>query len=470
MANLDIRSLLEDYFAHKDERDGEFQFQQTAGSLIDNIKEVQGPISAQDVAALENEINSLRYASSDKNWKGKPFADIMNDIIAIQKENLLGLQEVINLVASIKWNPQAVLSVDVGGSKAEWIKLVFSDFKVNLQNVEALTREIDPYPLHVLDKVFTNIQNFDEQSVFEYFKALNEAEFNYDMKLELLNVLATTHDSFEEGKFPLYYMKSQQLLKRKGFNDDDIADLFTHFDRLLENGWTIVDFFNSIDTVLKRCATGEEFLAIKNLKESFKTAADYRMKGKDLMTAINKTSAANPSGNNFSGLTKSINDSTLLNFGKSHVKGLEELLGEIASLNGWSGEQTSALRQDYQNVMQASKSSSNLIGKEVDSCNDDDIKRWVESFSGSGNQPPRAEKVAFVKKSFELFKGYTIRDIQLLSLLYLYKPEAGTLAQINTGEGKTAIIAMLATLFCLEGKKIDIGELHLRFPDLIVVF
>ncbi|MBN2676163.1 MAG: hypothetical protein JXR30_02815 [Alphaproteobacteria bacterium] len=42
--------------------------------------------------------------------------------------------------------------------------------------------------------------------------------------------------------------------------------------------------------------------------------------------------------------------------------------------------------------------------------------------------------------------------------MLLYKSSVGTLAQINTGEGKTAITAMLAVLHALDGKKVDIGK------------
>lgn len=53
---------------------------------------------------------------------------------------------------------------------------------------------------------------------------------------------------------------------------------------------------------------------------------------------------------------------------------------------------------------------------------------------------------------------YSPRDIQILALLILYKTQdsMGRLVQINTSEGKTIIIAMLAIIKVLEGHKVDI--------------
>ena len=54
--------------------------------------------------------------------------------------------------------------------------------------------------------------------------------------------------------------------------------------------------------------------------------------------------------------------------------------------------------------------------------------------------------------------GYEPRDIQLIALLFFLfkKANKGLIEQINTGEGKTIIIAFLAIIKALEGKKIDI--------------
>lgn len=54
--------------------------------------------------------------------------------------------------------------------------------------------------------------------------------------------------------------------------------------------------------------------------------------------------------------------------------------------------------------------------------------------------------------------NFQVRDIQLLSLiLFIEKqPESGRLLQINTGEGKSFIVQMLAAFQALNGRKVDI--------------
>ena len=54
--------------------------------------------------------------------------------------------------------------------------------------------------------------------------------------------------------------------------------------------------------------------------------------------------------------------------------------------------------------------------------------------------------------------GFEPRDIQIISLLFflLKNKDKGLIEQIFTGEGKTIIIAFLATIKALEGKKVDI--------------
>lgn len=67
-------------------------------------------------------------------------------------------------------------------------------------------------------------------------------------------------------------------------------------------------------------------------------------------------------------------------------------------------------------------------------------------------------RIAYVWRAMELFSGCKMRTIQVLSVILFYHLNAGRLAQIGTGEGKTFIIAMIAALFALDGRKVDIGE------------
>ncbi|CAF1614910.1 unnamed protein product, partial [Didymodactylos carnosus] len=66
--------------------------------------------------------------------------------------------------------------------------------------------------------------------------------------------------------------------------------------------------------------------------------------------------------------------------------------------------------------------------------------------------------MAVIKRAVEITTTFSPREIQLLSALIIINPEktSGRLSQINTGEGKTTIVAMLAAIKALEGHKIDI--------------
>lgn len=66
--------------------------------------------------------------------------------------------------------------------------------------------------------------------------------------------------------------------------------------------------------------------------------------------------------------------------------------------------------------------------------------------------------IPILMKACRIKFGYEPRDIQLISLLFfLFKDKKkGLIEQINTGEGKTIIIAFLAIIKALERKKIDI--------------
>lgn len=75
-----------------------------------------------------------------------------------------------------------------------------------------------------------------------------------------------------------------------------------------------------------------------------------------------------------------------------------------------------------------------------------------------GSEISQAERIAVIKRTAELISGFKVRDVQLLSVILLLNPtEAkGRLSQINTGEGKTMIISMIAAYHATQGSKVDV--------------
>lgn len=459
-SNIDNKKLIEDYLNQQDARDDEFRFLEIVGALLDNLEATRGGTEADDWLLLSEELKSIKLMASHPSWEGKPFPDIVDRLTVIQEDQLLSVRDVHDVLVTMKRNFGSELLEDKEVVKVKWMKLLFKSYNVQLKDVEALAKEIDLYPLNVLDRVFSKIESFDEESTLRFFKALNEADIDFCFKLELLdgsNGLSSTIKSFEEGEISLYYMKTQQLLAKRGFSESEIADIFKPLYQMLENDWTLIDFFTAVDVILRKCLIGEEVDAMRSLGNCFVIAIDYNIQGSDFLLTINQ--AINTETFKHEELERIFHDKSLTKFGGTHQKCLPELLRDIALANGWNDEQrVSNLMKDYESVMKALKSERSFIGKVVDSFTIDDVELWVKKFHEANIKPQRPEGVALVMKAFSLVKGYAIRDVQLLSLLLLYQSEVGTLAQVNTGEGKTAIIAMLACLFCLEGKKVDVGK------------
>jgi preprotein translocase subunit SecA len=136
----------------------------------------------------------------------------------------------------------------------------------------------------------------------------------------------------------------------------------------------------------------------------------------------------------------------LKQFPKSHFKSLDELLEELTDLNETLKLD---LRKEFMKIVESRK--------DTEKFEESHIKKWAQEIKEDKSNPSKYERISVVLRGFELFK-HKIRDVQVLALILLYQKSNGTLAQINTGEGKTAIVAMLACLYALEGKKVDIGE------------
>jgi preprotein translocase subunit SecA len=103
---------------------------------------------------------------------------------------------------------------------------------------------------------------------------------------------------------------------------------------------------------------------------------------------------------------------------------------------------------------------------------ENDIRNWVESFKRETQRKDEKEQQYIRRQVFAMLKLEALvvvikameltfkesHEVQILSVLLLMgkKFNQGRLAQILTGEGKSLIIAMLAALKVLEGKKVDV--------------
>ena len=87
------------------------------------------------------------------------------------------------------------------------------------------------------------------------------------------------------------------------------------------------------------------------------------------------------------------------------------------------------------------------------------IKKIKEIKSKNYNIKVKYSKlISIIIKACKKVFDYEPRDIQIISLLFflLKETDKGLIEQINTGEGKSIIIAFLAIIKAIEGKKVDI--------------
>ena len=105
---------------------------------------------------------------------------------------------------------------------------------------------------------------------------------------------------------------------------------------------------------------------------------------------------------------------------------------------------------------------------------EEDIKNWLsenkekkieilpilgfENKKGKLSKENKIEILSILSKGNEIIYNQKPRKIQLISILLMLnkKPDKGLLSQINTGEGKTTIVSLLATYKSLLGLKVDI--------------
>ncbi|UCM86432.1 MAG: hypothetical protein LF885_07150 (plasmid) [Rickettsia endosymbiont of Culicoides impunctatus] len=111
----------------------------------------------------------------------------------------------------------------------------------------------------------------------------------------------------------------------------------------------------------------------------------------------------------------------------------------------------SELQIKYQKIVEYYKGWGSKEAKE--------IHDWAEGKKNNLNDEDICEAIAVMDRANELVTGgYRLRDTQILAVLSFLSTEEnkGKLCQIQTGEGKTTIVSLLAVIKRLQGEKIDI--------------
>lgn len=87
------------------------------------------------------------------------------------------------------------------------------------------------------------------------------------------------------------------------------------------------------------------------------------------------------------------------------------------------------------------------------------VRNWAQRKKGQLQRGEFLEALAMMDQgNYLLTKGHRLRDPQIVAILIFMrsKENKGQLCQIQTGEGKTVIVSLLATMKVLQGKQVDV--------------
>ncbi len=107
-----------------------------------------------------------------------------------------------------------------------------------------------------------------------------------------------------------------------------------------------------------------------------------------------------------------------------------------------------SLLDDFGGVMHALNGNENLSK----------VNNWAKAVRNGRHKPDFYEIMAVILRGVQLVTNHEPRNVQILAALLLQvdNRKRGRLLQVNTGEGKTIIVATFAIYQCLQGHKVDV--------------
>ncbi|UJR34812.1 hypothetical protein I4U23_027593 [Adineta vaga] len=303
--------------------------------------------------------------------------------------------------------------------------------------------------MKILDRDLIGIEKRKLNSVKEFINEISDDEIE-----EILNQICVEINSTNK----------QILYKNLDLNNqiidinkcELIKKLHGKLIKILHSGWTL----KSIQQIINYIDSNED---IKHLFDALDPIYEYRLKefdnniqGKMLIDILTSILSED--------LTEQIHDLAIFQtFQRSYDKNFQELIEEILDLNPnqtISFIDEKKITEEYENIQSIYRGKSVLYPNSncIQQWSTSDIQQWTEDIKKPSNSVTHHEKIAIVMKAIEITSKFPVREIQVLSLLILINSEqkTGRLVQINTGEGKTTIVAMLAAIKALDGHHVDV--------------
>lgn len=234
------------------------------------------------------------------------------------------------------------------------------------------------------------------------------------------------------------------FLKENNFSNKNLKKVCDYF-RLLSNSdsWTEEAFFG---VVVKVCDLySNATTSVEPLTLVLGAAFDYSFTANEIKRFLDDC-------RNSEDLKAMLRRIVCGNSQKTKTKSIEKISSEMSQLNA-------AIQKEDMQAKFGEIARLLMYQNSVGGFSETEFKTWSENVRKNNLDPDYSERIAVVWRAMELASGHKVRDVQILSLMMLYRENGfGKIAQINTGEGKTIIIAMLAVLLSLKGHKVDVGE------------
>lgn len=423
----------------------------------------------------------------DTRWK----ASVLEELLNKQEIFSFKLHDINDLMGYVVTSPNAlnILKKDNfwNESISSWIQNKLSNIKeIREQHqgldiiIQKLASLITLYSYEILDDYFTKI-NVEENSLDELtklFSMLRDSNLNKDSREIFLTRLDSS--SAKDAETLLYEAISSSILSIRVKNDNSdyqfelpkgvtynpsikILDknLFSKVAKniatLLSNGW----HKDSLSLLISKLKDEE---SLKEMNQTLITISDYALREYDTNTRGEKLIDVLKSYDIASCKQKVHELAIFSTFNISKEKDIEELAQELASLNPTEGYTSKRnIIREYEEINTRYRTITNLQEVRLSTWGSDEILEWSNKVKNGEITADIYEKLAVIKRAVEVSskergKEISPRPIQLMSALVLLNgvDTKGRLAEINTGEGKTTIVAMLAAYKALEGHQVDV--------------